>query len=148
MLYMKDIMKEELDYILIDHTADIGIKVKATNLEGLFIKAALALIHLILGKIPEEKYDILKLEIEGEDISDLMLNWLREILYLFEGEKKIFTNAKIFSINYNRIFADIYYVPFDIKKYEVQYEIKAVTYHQLNVFKNNQYWQASIIFDV
>ena len=91
MIYMNDFRF----YTLIDHTADLGILIKDQDLKGLFKKAALALIHIMIGEIPKGQTSISELYIKGEDMIDLMLNWLSEILYLFEGEKKILKEEKM-----------------------------------------------------
>ena len=135
-------------YKLINHTADVGIIVKADNLEKLFKEAALSLIHLITGKLPSGKIESIELSIEGEDLIDLMVNWLSEILYLFEGEKKLLTDVKIKFISPKKISATVDLIPFDEEKHEILCEIKAVTYHQLDVTKKNDHWETKIIFDV
>jgi SHS2 domain-containing protein len=137
-------------YELIDHTADLGIKVEGDSLAQLFENAAFALIHLIFGQIPKpgEKTTTASVSIEGEDLSDLMVNWLSEVLYLFEGEKKIVCNIKVSDISENRLRALLTLIDFDREKHAVQCEIKAVTYHQLSVTQENSRWKATVIFDV
>jgi len=136
-------------YRLIDHTADLGIEVEADSLKGLFKNAALSLTHLILGEIPKEgKQEESTLKIEGEDLEDLMVNWLSEILYLFEGEKKVLKDLEIEDMDSKKLNAILRLVPFDPERYEPQCEIKAVTYHQLKVEKMDGKWKARIIFDV
>lgn len=140
--------RKDLSYQFIDHTADLGIIVKADSLDKLFKEAALSMTHIMIGEIPLEKNETMELNIEGEDLADLMVNWLSEILYLFEGEKKLLTDVKIKSISPKRINAIVDLIPFDEKRHEVLCEIKAVTYHQLDVCKKNNYWETKIIFDV
>ncbi len=135
-------------YTFVDHTADIGIIIKAADLKGLFKNAALSLIHIIMGKVPKGETEFLKVNIKGEDLIDLMVNWLSEILYLFEGEKRIITNVEVRSISSTDICAILSLLPFDEKKYEREYEIKAVTYHQLKISQKDNHWEARIIFDV
>ena len=136
------------DYRLVDHTADLGIMVRGEDLKDLFENAALSLIHIIMGKIPEGKGESLQVDIQGEDMVDLMVNWLSEILYLFEGEKKILNWVEITSLSSKNISAMLQLIPYDERAFDIQCEIKAVTYHQLKISKNNKHWQATIIFDV
>ena len=137
-------------YELINHTADLGIKVEGNNLAQLFKNAAFALIHLIFGQIPEpdEKATNIPVSIKGEDLSDLMVNWLSEVLYLFEGEKKVVCDIEVRQISEKKLYAILTITEFDRKKHPVQYEIKAVTYHQLSVVQKDSKWIATIIFDV
>ena len=73
-------------YKLIDHTADLGIEVTGRTKRELFTKAALSLMDIVVerkgtGAGVKEK----ALTVEGSDPADLLINFLREILYLFNG---------------------------------------------------------------
>ena len=137
-------------YELIDHTADLGIKVEGANLAQLFENAAFALTHLIFGQIPEpdEKVSKISVSVEGEDLLDLMVNWLSEVLYLFEGEKKVVCDIEVNEITEKKLHATLTITEFNAEKHVVQCEIKAVTYHQLSVTQEDSKWKATIIFDV
>ena len=73
-------------YRLIEHTADAGIEVTAPDAQTLFIEAGRALCDLLA--MAEGSCDGLAYEItlDGADWTDLMINWLRELLYLFNGK--------------------------------------------------------------
>ena len=69
-------------YEVLDHTADLGIKVTGATLSDLYVNAGLALFDLITSineNIDEEE---LTISVSGEDEADLLVNWLRELLYL------------------------------------------------------------------
>jgi len=78
-----------LDYEIIDHTADLGIIVTAPDIKDLFIRAAYAMTDLMVKADINEKGAKRKVLVEGENFPDLMVRWLSEILYLFEGEHLI-----------------------------------------------------------
>ena len=75
-----------MGYRILDHTADIGIEVHGSNLSDLFSQAALALVDLLTDRhsLAREVEKIIR--IEGTDLEDLWINYLREVLYLFNGE--------------------------------------------------------------
>jgi SHS2 domain-containing protein len=77
-----------------------------------------------------------------------MVRWLSEILYLFDGEGEVVTGVKIPVIFPSHLEAVVEKVPFDPDQHEIQHEIKAVTYHQINVAEKKDHWEAKIIFDV
>ena len=138
----------QLPYKIIDHTADLGIVVKGSNLKNLFIRAAQAMTDLMVeGDISKETVikDVL---VEGEDFPDLMVRWLGEILYLFDGEKLIVNSIKIKSISPIQLKSTFTLSSFDPEHHQVKREIKAVTYHQISVEKVNDGWQARVIFDI
>ncbi len=73
-----------------------------------------------------------------------MVSWLGEILYLFAGEKEVAISIKIDTIPTSYIEAMLKVLSFG----PAFYEIKAVIYHQIQVIKNNDKWEARIIFDL
>jgi SHS2 domain-containing protein len=134
-----------LSYQIIDHTADLGIIVEGTDEKNLFIRAAQAMTDLMVeGDISKETVikDVL---VEGEDFPDLMVRWLGEILYLFDGEKLIVNSIKIKSISPIQLKSTFTLSSFDPEHHQVKREIKAVTYHQISVEKVNDGWQARVI---
>ena len=137
-----------LPYQIIDHTADLGIIVKGPDVENLFILAAKAMTDLIVKGDIRDRTAIKDVLVEGEDFPDLMVRWLGEILYLFEGENLIVNSIQIKSIGPMRLQATLTLASFEPKRHEVLREIKAVTYHQIAVDKANDGWEARVIFDI
>jgi len=137
-----------LEYQIIDHTADLGIIVKGPDVKSLFILTAQAMTDLMVKGDISEKTVIRDVLVEGEDFPDLMVRWLGEILYLFEGESLIVNSIEINSISPIRLKAKLGLNKFDPEKHEIIREIKAVTYHQISVDKVNDGWEARVIFDI
>jgi len=136
------------NYTLLNHTADLGIKVRGTDLRDLFESAGRALLHLMVrGKIPG-KTRSLKISVSGEDLGDLMVRWLGEILFLFAGESLVVTSIDMDAISSSHLEATLQTVHFEPEIHEVINEIKAVTYHQIEVKEKGNHWEARVIFDV
>ncbi len=102
---------------------------------------------MVKGKTPENTTSR-RLSVSGEDLADLMIRWLGEILYLFDGEKEVVDDVQIDFISNSRIDATLSLTPFDPEFYEILHEIKAVTYHQIEVVEKANHWEATIIFDL
>ena len=136
------------NFSLLDHTADLGIKVRGTDLKNLFEEAAKSMMHVMVRMKHNGKTRRLKLSVEGEDLADLMVRWLGEILYLFEGEKEVVTDVGIDAISQSHLDAILETVPLDQNLHNIRCEIKAVTYHQIEVTKKDKHWEARIIFDL
>ncbi|MCP4680738.1 MAG: archease [Desulfobacterales bacterium] len=137
------------DFTFLDHTADLGIKVRGSDLIGLFENAADSMMHIMVKDVHAEKCDAIRLSVDGQDLADLMVRWLGEILYLFSGEKKLVTNVKIDSISASHVDSTLEIVHFDPNIHEILCEIKAVTYHQIEVTETDDHcWEARIIFDL
>ena len=135
-------------YNVIDHTADLGIIVHGANQADLYEKAGMALMHLMVDVKASRKPDFIDISIEGDDPPDLMVRWLGEILYLFSGESLIVTHINIKKITSKNLMAFLGTIPFDENEHLILSEIKAVTYHQIEVTEKNNTWEARVIFDL
>ena len=136
------------NYRLLDHTADLGIIVTGSTLKTLFENAAGALTQLMLTAADPVKTSSLQISVTADDPADLMVRWLGEILYLFEGDNLVVTSSDVSTMTSSRLKATLQIVPYDPAIHEIQHEIKAVTYHQIKVVQTGDLWEARIIFDV
>jgi len=136
------------NYEILEHTADIGIRVKARDLAGLFKAAGMAIFDISAEKLPTRDREQHKLVInqKADSVEELFINWLNEVLSLSAVEALIFTDFKINQIDEHHIEAIA--LGSDIKNYKINSEIKAATYHALKLEKNNSGWLAEVIFDV
>ena len=131
-----------------DHTADFGIHVFGDNAKNLFQNAAMAMMDQLVETVGLLAQEERRITIKGNDWPDLMVNWLREILYLCVG-KEIFTQSiEIESIAEKCLTAHLWVDPFSAERHTLRSEIKAVTYHQVQVFGTGNRWEAKIIFDI
>ena len=137
------------NYKFFDHTADIGVEVTGRTRKELFVNAAEALFDVMIeNKTGEEsKKQQKKITVEGADIADLLINFLREILYLFNGEKFITVRCEIIQFSNQELQARLTGESFDRKIHLIKTEIKAVTYSGLTVDRVKASWRARIIFD-
>jgi SHS2 domain-containing protein len=137
-----------MTYKFIDHTADLGIVVEGKNPRELFQNAARAMFEIIADadSISPRRQETIC--IEGEDFADLMINWLRELLYTWSGRELLLSDVAILTIDDNRLEATLKLDPFQPDRHKIRYEIKAVTYHLLKVRRHQEKWEATIIFDV
>jgi SHS2 domain-containing protein len=142
------ICRKPVDYLLLDHTADMGMEITGSDPVDLFTKAGRALIHIMLGDIHSKSSATMKISLTGDDLSDLMVRWLTEILYQFEGERLITTDITIDHMSSATLKASLAIIPFDPSQNEVLREIKAVTYHQIEVTRQDGIWKARVIFDL
>jgi len=136
------------NYQVLEHTADIGIRVKSPTLEGLFKNAGLAITNLSVEKqkIQDSQKHKIVITQKANNVEELFINWLNELLSASAAEGLIFEEIKINQINEN--FVDAIAIGTDLRNYKMNLEIKAATYHQLKVQKSGSLWQAEVIFDV
>jgi len=137
-----------MKYRLLDHTADFRVHVFGSTPEELFSNAACAMFDQVTDPELLKGLDSQVLEVTGADWPDLMINWLRELLYIWTGEGKLVKTVYVSSINENLISANILFDNYSQNQHVIKNEIKAVTYHRIHVGKGPSGWEAKIILDV
>lgn len=137
-----------LQYKMIDHTADLGMEFYGRSIEDLFISAATGLSNAITDDADVEAAESFDIYVEGMDMEDLLINWLRELLYFHHIRHMIFKEFSIKEFNNFTIRARITGERIDEKKHVIKREIKAATYHDLFVRKKKGLWTARVIFDI
>jgi SHS2 domain-containing protein len=135
-------------YTLLDHTADLRIRVVGVDLADLFTKAGLALFDLIVESPATGCTDETEVHVGGQDAADLLVNFLRELLYLWTGHEKVATLVQVTHITATSVRARVTTCDFAPQRQQVVHEIKAVTYHQIDVSRTATGWQATVIFDI
>jgi len=135
-------------YETFDHTADIGIRAFGRTPEEVFIHAAEALFNVLtdLGSIRGQLTR--EVEVRGSDLEDLLVRWLGELLYLCEGEGYLFREFSIVQLTPTSLKAAARGERFDPTRHEFKTEIKAVTYHQVEVSQKGETWVGKVIFDL
>jgi SHS2 domain-containing protein len=141
---------ESESFEILDHTADLGILVSGQDIKHLFQNAAHAMMKIMVDLQSDQTGSrFQEISLKGTDLTDLLVRWLGEILYLFEGENRAVTRTKIIRIRPDNLDARIETIPFSINRHEILTEIKAVTYHQAETLQEkNGSWKARIIFDL
>ncbi|HUV51360.1 MAG TPA: archease [Anaerolineae bacterium] len=137
-----------MNYRIIDHTSDFGLRVFASDIKTLFADAAHAMIDQITDINELKGLNEFHVHVTGSDWPDLMVNWLREVLYLWTGEEKLVKRAQILSLSEYELSAKVMYDTYEPDRHIIKNEIKAVTYHQIYVKSLPNGWETQIIFDV
>jgi len=135
-------------YEIIDHTADSGIRVFGKDAEELFARAGTALFEQITDSgriVPQTQHHV---TVSGIDWPDLMVNWLRELLYLWTGRELLVVGVEIDKLVEFSLAATVGTVTYNPKHHMILSEIKAVTYHGIDVSHRPLGWEATIIFDI
>ncbi|OGP55143.1 MAG: hypothetical protein A2Y65_11090 [Deltaproteobacteria bacterium RBG_13_52_11] len=137
-----------MGYDLLDHTGDIGIKVRADNVKGIFQEAARALFDIITDLAKIEVHLDWEIAVEGSGLEELMVAWLTELLYLHEVEEVLFCDFTLWEIDERSVRGVARGEKFDAGRHVIKTAVKAITYHQLEIQEKDGRWYAQIIFDV
>ncbi|MBW1712516.1 MAG: archease [Deltaproteobacteria bacterium] len=131
----------------IDHTADLGLRVRAQSLDQLFVEAAKGLSLLLAEEFPVTPAGWRQVEIEAPEAEILLADFLSEILSLAVVEGLVTVKVDLESLDQTRIKANLGFMPVaDLGG--LKQEIKAVTYHGLAIEQIDQGLEATIIFDI
>jgi SHS2 domain-containing protein len=136
-------------YELISHTADVRIKTTADTQEELFEISAIALCHIMLpdfaiieAKQFIDQYDF---EIEAIDQSALLIDFLAEQLSLMQTYNVMLPKVMIARLNDKEIKGK--FSGFKIDSFHE--DVKAVTYHEAEIVRNERgQLETIIILDI
>ncbi|MDZ7263208.1 MAG: archease [candidate division KSB1 bacterium] len=135
-------------YTRLEHTGDVQIKVRGCSLPELFANSAYAMFDIITdaSKITPQLSDII--EVSGMDLEELLVNWLSELNYLFVTESRVYCQFEIEHFSEHELSATVLGEKFNPHKHPFHTEIKAVTFHDLQVKKIKDQWETKIVFDI
>ena len=137
----------EKDFEIIDHTADVGIRAYGADISQAFTNAARALFSLIteLDNVAEALHR--DIEVTAPDQESLLVEWLNELIYLFDAEQILFKRFDITRLKHTHLKARNYGEKVDRSKHNLKTGVKAATYHMLKVDKGDGY-QIQVLFDI
>ena len=135
-------------YEIIDHTADIAIKAYGKSLSEAFENAAKAMFDIITDESKIESVGQYDLKLEAEDLEQLLVDWLSELLFLNTSQNLVFGFFKVeLDEKEKHLVGHVFGDKYSISKYKAGAEIKAVTYHMLEV-KNKKPYYVQVLFDI
>jgi SHS2 domain-containing protein len=135
-------------YETFEHTADLGLRIRAPDKDTLFAEAGLCLFSTIvedLGAVkPETPVDI---AVTGDEVDYLLFDWLRKLLYRFDVEHWLFSRFEV-KVGDSGLTAKAWGEKFDPQRHGLGHEVKAITYHELSVEPTADGWLAEVIVDI
>ncbi len=138
-------------YEYLEHTADAKFRAYGMTMEEAFQNAAVAMFNVMVdtSAISDEVSE--RIELTSEDLDGLLVDWLSELLYLFEVEQVVFEKFEIDAItekdgNYS-LSAIAYGEPLDLSRHKFDTEVKAVTYNSLKVEETTDGWVVQVVVD-
>lgn len=142
-------MNSQKKFEFFDVTADVGLYAYGKTLEEAFENAALALFEVMTDTSSINPSTRKYIEIESEDSSALLYDWLSELIFLHDSENLVFSRFKIsitpkedrFLLN-----AKVDGEAFNLDKHESREDVKAVTYHLMDIKEENGF-KLQVILD-
>jgi SHS2 domain-containing protein len=135
-------------YETFEHTADLGLRVSAPDFESLFAEAGRGLFSMLVENLDDvQPLQSVEFEVPGAEIDYLFFDWLTELLYCYESRRLLLCKFRV-SRDEQGIRAVASGEPVDPKRHSLTHEVKAITYHQLEVQQTAECWSAEVIVDI
>ena len=135
-------------YELVDHTADIGVRLWGPTAEEVFEQAALALFSLVCDPLETGELETVEVTLEAEGMDLLLAAWLNELLYVYEARELVLTQFDIDELGEHALRARVSGEPFDAHRHIVCGGVKAATLHELALERRDDGWQGFVLLDV
>ncbi len=128
------------------HTADLEIRVWGEDLVSLFQQAAAGMLHLSgVEELAEGISSVQQnISIEAMDFEGLLILFLEELLYRLTEDYMVYEIQELSISSEYTLKAEL--TGAQIKSY--QRDIKAVTYHNLNIRSSADGYEVNIVFDI
>jgi SHS2 domain-containing protein len=135
----------EKHFDVIEHTADWAIRVKGSDLAQLFCHAAEGMSSLMAGDLETLPLDVVRtLGLKAYDAESLLVEWLSELAYWAEMEQMVFRQFDLIEVTATELRGTVKGGRAPI----LHKHIKAVTYHNLAIIRNEEGFETTVVFDV
>lgn len=118
---------------ILDHTADVGIRATGDDLAEAFANAARGMFSIITDLDTIQRSESRRVTVTAPDMEALLVNWLNELLYLFEVEGLLLADFAIDSMTQRQLVATCAGERVDPQRHPIKTGVKAATYHGLEV---------------
>lgn len=151
-------MSQNAPFVYLDHVADIRFIAYGDTIENVFENAALAMLSVIADISTVQSQIEFGIEIEAADLENLMVDFLSELLFLFDAEETVLGKVKVKEIgtrkntetnsDYRFIKASVSGEPIGLAGQNFKTEVKAVTYNGIRVEQTADGFEAEVVLDL
>jgi SHS2 domain-containing protein len=140
---------EKYEYLY--HIADAKFRAYGSTLEEAYENAAVAMFNVMIDTSNIGRSESRDIEIGSHDIKGLLVEWLSELLYLFEVDEIIFSEFKIETIEKTNdgfsLKGKASGEPIDLSRHNFDTQVKAVTFHDLEVDEDEtgRFWVQVVV---
>jgi SHS2 domain-containing protein len=132
-------------YQILEHKADLKIRAFGKTKEELFLNMLKGMTGGLRPKIKNKKLKIKKIKVKSLNLETLLVDFLSEVLYLSQVNQEVYSKINFKKFSDQEIEAEIS----GQKVERFGEDIKAVTYHQLDIHQRKDgTWEATVLFDI
>ena len=136
------------EFRILEHTADVGFEAFGMTRDQAFVNAARALFSLIVELDEIDSREEVNVRVQGVDPESILVNWLSELLFLFDAERWLFRDFEIESLQEHSLSALARGERFQKSRHRAKLLVKAITYHQLALEQTPAGWRAQVYVDI
>ncbi len=133
-------------YEFLEHTADVGVKAYGKTLDEAFANAGHGMFDLLTDHSAISSVGAYTIKLSAEDKEQLLVDFLSELLFLQSAYNVVFGSIQV-QLSDTALTAQIAGEPYSAEKHKQGVEIKAVTYHMLEVHENSPCF-VQVLFDI
>jgi len=137
-----------MKYEVFEHVSDIGLRIYGSSFKDLLENAGLALFDQMTDLSRVYGVDTLDLSVQGDTVEELFMAWMRELLYIFHGEKYLLKEFEVEEVSKGLVKGIARGERIDPERHVMHGEVKGATYHKLEVRESGGKWEAKVILDV
>ncbi len=142
-----------MTYRLVDHTGDTAVELSAPTAGELVREAARGFCSIVVDTTaaaprPVEGVD---LELEAEDGESLLVDFLNELIFLFDSRRLLPWDVEISEVSLDRparLRATVRGETFDASRHVFQTEVKAATFHDVHLERTAAGLRTVVVFDL
>lgn len=138
-------------YEVFEHTADLGIRMRACSLDELFVDAGRGLIEQLANLATVRPVIVKTITLTSDSLEYLLFDWLSELIYTFEESHVLLGQFDVLVTEVAGVFqltATCRGEVAEETRHELDHEVKAITYHGLFVRQSTDGWEAEVIIDI
>ncbi len=145
LIYSPVILRYMKRFELLDHTADALLRAYGKDLDECFANAAVGMFDIIADLSGVNCVGESRIVVKNEDRAGLLVDFLTDLLYLYEVEGVIICDAHV-KMNGDTLEAVVRGEAIDPERHRIKTEVKAVTYHMLEINEEKGFVQ--VLFDL
>lgn len=133
----------------LDHTADIGVRVRGASAEEALARLALALGALVSGsgEVAIEREETVRVT-GGPGLAGTAVALLRELLFRFATERLVPAAVEIAALSEESVEARVAFGRYDPERHREGLDVKAVTWHRARLEREGAGFVAEAVLDI
>jgi SHS2 domain-containing protein len=138
----------EPSFTILEHPADVGVEARGPTFAAVCDQAARGLLSLFVDPASVNPAEERSIDIRAGDREQLVMRFLSDILYLYDGTGFVPSDVTVHQADAGHISATLRGERCDRDRHRLRTDVKAVTYHQMEIVEDRGGWKLRVFFDI